>query len=341
MRPHHHPGAARGRTRFVALIVVRIIRRQRVERRRLQAREAQRIRDVPDFIGRGMVRIARVVVVIDAVPDLEKLFAHHGREILGGHSPFVVRMVHMHHDLASGARGQFLHGGQVRVHHVAHRGAVAGLDELHEIRRVHVDRALVGGLVRDLFGLNEQKFPGRVEERPVFVEGLEPHFHAARFATRARFHPVRTESFQVVRVGIARHIRRTAPRLALRFCGDRRERHPALPLTEDIVIRESEEVVARVPIPLDDHLGKPVAVRPQCVGVEIALPPARFGDCARFGSPRTARKDQSEQQTAKAKVHVLYRAKAAWAHARPSRVTIPQTGARGHGFGNRCLKIDG
>ena len=98
-------------------------------------------------------------------------------------------------------------------------------------------------------------------------------------------------------------MRRTAPGHALRFRGDCREGHPALALAEHVVIGESEEVVARVPIPLDDHLGKPVAVGPQRVGVEVALPPARFGDRALFRRPRAGHQNESDQEAAKANVH--------------------------------------
>ena len=49
--------------------------------------------------------------------------------------------------------------------------------------------------------------------------------------------------------------------------------HPAFGLAEEIVLRQGEELVAVVAVPGGDHVGEIVAVGPEGVGMQIALPP--------------------------------------------------------------------
>ena len=57
----------------------------------------------------------------------------------------------------------------------------------------------------------------------------------------------------------------------------RRSVGPAFAVGKNIVIGHGQEVVIVTLVPVGDHLGKVVAVAPQRVRVQVALPPARFG----------------------------------------------------------------
>ena len=52
---------------------------------------------------------------------------------------------------------------------------------------------------------------------------------------------------------------------------------PALALGEDVVVGQGEEVVAVPLVPVGDHFGEVVAVAPEGVGVQVALPVRRGG----------------------------------------------------------------
>jgi len=47
-------------------------------------------------------------------------------------------------------------------------------------------------------------------------------------------------------------------------------------MAENIVIRERQEMIALGSIPIGHGLREVVPIRPQCVGMEVALPPAKF-----------------------------------------------------------------
>jgi hypothetical protein len=53
--------------------------------------------------------------------------------------------------------------------------------------------------------------------------------------------------------------------------------HPAIAAAKDVVIRQREKVIAVAAIPIGNHLGKVIAVAPEGVGMDIALPPLGAG----------------------------------------------------------------
>ena len=58
---------------------------------------------------------------------------------------------------------------------------------------------------------------------------------------------------------------------------DGRQIHPAFALAKDVVIGQSQEIVAVIDIPFRNHLRKVIAVTPKRMGVQVAFPPASFG----------------------------------------------------------------
>ena len=59
-----------------------------------------------------------------------------------------------------------------------------------------------------------------------------------------------------------------------------REAHdPPLALGEDVVVRQGQEVVPALLVPVRDHLRVVVPVAPEGVGVQVALPPTGFRLC--------------------------------------------------------------
>ena len=100
-----------------------VIRGDPVKRRCPETGDAQGVGDVPNLVGRGVLRVARVVVAVHAVPDLEEALAHHGGEVLGGDSPFVVGMVHVNEGRSAGALTGLGHAVQSLLDDLRHGGA--------------------------------------------------------------------------------------------------------------------------------------------------------------------------------------------------------------------------
>ncbi|MFN9944231.1 MAG: hypothetical protein ACK56I_32650, partial [bacterium] len=105
---------------------------------------------------------------------------------------------------------------------------------------------------------------------PELVERLEPHLRGV--ARAAAFHPGGPEPLRTP-VDHGRSAALHEFRLPL----------PADAAGEDVVVGEGEKVVAAFAVPVGNHLGEVVAIAPEGVGVEVALPPANYSRSGRRG----------------------------------------------------------
>ena len=222
-----------------------------------------------------MPGIARVVVAVHAVPDLEEALAHHGGEVLGGDSPFVVGMVHVNEGRSAGALTGFSDPVQRLLDDLRHGGAFQRRQGLMQVDGADVDLAFVFGGLGDLFGLDEQESSPLLHQRAEFIVRLEPDLLDAVGRVRPGLHPIRTVPAQVGTEGVPGANTRP-PGLPLGPVGHRLQGNPALTPTQEIMIRQGQEVVSAFAVRLGDHFREVVAVRPERVRVQVAFPPAQW-----------------------------------------------------------------
>lgn len=151
-------------------------------------------------------------------------------------------------------------GDLPQVHRDGLEYVLAGnrLDGVAKVDAVHVNRPL-GERRGDLFRGNEQELAGLFEQAAELGERLEPDLLFAGLV--AGFDPSLAEAARVFAEG-------PPPQRG------RIRRHPLLAFGEQIVIRQREEIVAVLLVPVGDHFGEVVAIGPEGVRVEVPFPVA-------------------------------------------------------------------
>ena len=105
-------------------------------------------------------------------------------------------------------------------------------------------------MVGDLLPLDQQETPRLLEQGPELVQGLEPHLEVT--VDHSCLQPGVPESLAVA-------IEAVFPSPLVRLD----HAHPFLPLAEDVVVRQRQELISVPVVPIDDHLGVVVAVAPE------------------------------------------------------------------------------
>ena len=207
--------------------------------------------------------VTQVVDVRVTVVDLEEPLLRDHRQFLGGDRVAEVRMVEVDQDGTSQPPGLLLDGGQVVGHDLDDALAALGLDQLQDVAGVHVDRLCLKP-VGDLLALDQQEASGLLEQRTVLAQRLEPDLEVPLLGTG--LDPGVPEPLAVAGEAVL-----LGPIVGLP------QAHPPLPLAEDVVVGEGEELVAVAGVPVHDHLRVVIAVAPERVGVQVALEPPRLG----------------------------------------------------------------
>ena len=137
-----------------------------------------------------------------------------------------------------------------------------------------MDLAFIFGGLGDFFGLDEQEPLALLHQRAEFVVGLETHLTNPVCWVRPGLNPIRAVLPQVGTEGVPGSDT-CVPGLPLGTVCHRLQGHPSLAPTQEIMIRQGQEVVSALAVRLGDHFREVVAVRPERVRVQVALPPAQ------------------------------------------------------------------
>ena len=119
--------------------------------------------------------------------------------------------------------------------------------------------------VRDFLRLYKEKASFLLELSPQFVECFQAHL--LRLSLAPNLNPVLPESLPILFEG--RGPGTLLPTL------DRRALHPLLPATKDVMIRERQEVIPLLLVPIDHHIGKIIPITPERMGMGISLEPGQ------------------------------------------------------------------
>lgn len=203
-----------------------------------------------------------------AVVDLEEVLLQHGSEVFRGECPAEVGVVYMSQHGAAGSAALFVDGLQTLAHHVLDAGPIRRQDGFLDVERVYVDgdpflelHRVVGA---QFFRLDQKEFFRALKLRSVFLQLLESNLFSAVFLTG--LDPRGAKAGQIFIQGRGG----TRGRLARfhQLLGD-----PDFLGLEDVVIRDGEELVPVLLVPVGDHLWKVIAIAPEAVGVSVALVP--------------------------------------------------------------------
>ena len=173
-------------------------------------------------------------------------------------------MIEMGEDGATRLFPVFVDRDQAAAEDVARGRSVVihWLDDPVEVDHIDVD-GLLAARVRHLLGRQKVKLTRLLERGAAFRERFQNDAFLA--PAGLAFEPVFTKAGLGLAHGVA-----TDGLLAF---ADGLEVHPFLAFLEDVVIAHSDEVVAALAIPIEDHLGKVVPVAPERMGVRVALEP--------------------------------------------------------------------
>ncbi len=205
------------------------------------------------------------------VVDLKEPKAFEPHHVLGGQGPLEIRVVHVdqHGLVRLLLLGQ--DGIDIVLQDLGHRRTALWRNQFDQVDRIEM------GLVGDLLGLDQEETSGLLEEATDFRQRLEPDFGLA-LLVRSRLDPFVCEPGDVLIEGGPPGVR---------------DRHPAVTLRQDVVIRQRQEVIAVFFVPLHHQFGEIISVAPERVAVQIALPPARSG---LFAGKRSLACDHEDQQ---------------------------------------------
>ena len=116
-------------------------------------------------------------------------------------------------------------------------------------------------MIGDFLRLHQQELARSVKQRPKLVES--PQTNLGQTIANSSLGPLLSETCLV-----------PFQRVDSTTFGRHFLRNSLLATTENVVVRERQEVVVILRVPVADHLGKIVSVAPQRMCVEIALEPA-------------------------------------------------------------------
>jgi len=238
-----------------------------------RARQPRGQNDVPHPLGARPQVVAVVVHIAVGVVDLEESRPLNARHVLGGQGPLEVRMIDLDQHGLAGLLLLLEHRVDVVLQDLGHGRAALRGDQVQQVDGVQM------GLVGDLLGLDHQEPPRLLEQAAKLGEGLEPDF-GLPFLALAGLDPAIREPREVpLERGLllVRHL------------------HPSVADGEPVVVGQRQEVVAAILVPLCHHLGEIVAVAPEGVGVQIALPPSRLGLFRPGGGVRGPRRRVGDQ----------------------------------------------
>ena len=272
--------------------MMRIIHRQAVEHAKLQFCQPERQQDVPHSLDADVIRIAFVANGRMAVVNLEEPVALHLHQVLGGERPAEVGVVDVRKHRLAAEPALRQHGVDIALHDFHDIRAVPRLDSVAKVGRVDVDLVLlekvrrVGAnfvlleLVSDLLAGNHQEPLAFLQIATELGQRVEPDLQDA-VGGEASVEAVRAVTGEVFFEGCLAHL-----------VG---HRNPFDAFLEDVVVGQGQEMVAVGLVPFGDHFGEIVAVAPERVRVQVALPPARRLR-ARGGRPEQKRRPANAHQ---------------------------------------------
>lgn len=225
----------------------------------MQVGEAMGEDDVPDLADGGVEVVAFVEDLRVAVVDLEEFQAAHRHEFLRGDAPAEVGVIDVGEHRLAGGFALGIDRIDIALDDFEHAVAALGLDNFAQVDGAHVDRGEFV-FIRELLAGNENETAGFLEFGTELSKRFQAHFW--KVIAGALLDPVFAEAFDV-----------TFEDIATAFI---RRHEPAVTHLQGVMIAEHQEIVAMLLIPIGDHLGIAIAIAPEGVGVEIALPPAGF-----------------------------------------------------------------
>ena len=213
---------------------------------------------VPNLPRAEVLGVAVVPYRWVAVVHLKKPFAAQPDHVGRLDRPAEVGVVNVREHRLAGRLALRQHGVDVFLHRRRHPGPALRRDLFPDVGDVDVDRQALK-LVGDFLALHQQETPRHGHLRAILGVSLEPDPRDA--LDDFVLDPVVAETFQIF-------VERTlAAGIFLAV-------NPALALGQHVVVGDAEKVVAVAAVPVGDHFGVVVAIAPERVGVEVALPPA-------------------------------------------------------------------
>ena len=243
------------------MVVMGVIDRQTVHGRQIQLADPPSEDDVPHPLRARMGRVPLVVRGWMPIVDLEKALPLHLHQVFSGDPPSKIRMVDVREHGLAGLAALIQNGVHPALHHIEHIGATLRRDLLAEIGGVdvHRKRQVTAG---DFLGGNHQEPTGFFEQAAELRQRLQPILVGAVMITSHQ--PVGPKAALVLLEGLGK--------MVLCGLGD-----PLLALQHPVVIGQREKVVTVFLVPVGDGLGEIIAITPEGMRVEVALPPPGLG----------------------------------------------------------------
>ena len=242
-------------------MIVCVVRREAVEQSEIVLGQSKCQRDIPHLIHARGVVVAVVAHTVVPVVDLKEPFAFDGGHICRRQCVSEVGMVEVGEHRAIETPRLFDDRIDVALNRLAYGVAALWLNQLLQVDRIDMNGVAVE-LIGDLLALDHDEFARPLKLRPQLRQRLEAHLFRP-IISGVRLNPIRAESlFEIFDMLRAQRPPIISP-----------NRVPLLALRQDVVIRQHEEVVVVVHVPIDDVLRGRVAIGPIGMGVGVSLEP--------------------------------------------------------------------